>query len=388
MPTPENTSLHNEGKKTHLESSVEKEINLEAFAAEKTSELRASVDESKLSEIQFEKIDLSSEDLERAKGSLGEIENSENRALVDWEQTSQAIDASDYEAVKESWQKAAMEQFGIADFNIELFKRTLFNDEAMEKAFNEGKDWNTIFNNIDEFKIGESYDMATKSFEAMDELEIIQPGSVKKLNENFGIKNFQRYPKEILLNQLAVIDQNKEVGLLLFAAGDGIGSFDNQQELWTKVFRNKKEDLNFRIVECSSSDAMEQQLARVQQDFQKKVSLTVLSAHSEASGFYLGEDPAEGSFVKQEDIGTLAPRMKELLSNDSQLIANACSSGAMDGWVKDFSKEARIKAVGPDRPAAIEDVDFVGKDIVPKYYDNDIYSSYHNGFLLSKQKKG
>lgn len=113
-----------------------------------------------------------------------------------------------------------------------------------------------------------------------------------------------------------------------------------------------------------------------------------MSAHSEPEGFFLGGGFEDGSFMSHKDIEDVIPLMKDILADQTQMIANACSSGAINGWVKKLSKEIRIKGVGPDRPAAIEDVDFIGKEIVPKYYDNDIYSGYHNGFLLSKKRKG
>lgn len=388
MPSPENNSSNNNEEHKKLEHTSEQEINPEAFSAEKTSELQGSVEQSKISETRFEKIDLPSDELEQAKGEIGGIEHAENEALNDWKETSEAIANSDYEAVKQSWQKAAMEQFEIVDFNLDSYKRTWFDEQELAQAFTEGKDWNMIFEDTSKFTQTESYDMATKSFEAMDELEALSPGSVKKLHEEFGITNFQRYPKEILLNQMAQIDQSKEVGLMIFAANDWNGSMDTEQNLLSKIAHLRKNDLNFRIVECDSAAAMAKQLQSVKQDFEKKISLAILSAHSEPEGFYLGNDTSRGSFVKQEEIAKAASGMKELFSEDAQIVANACSAGAISGWLKDFSKGARVKAVGPDRPAVIRDVEFVGKEMVPRYEKNEIYSGYHNGFLLSKQKKG
>lgn len=86
----------------------------------------------------------------------------------------------------------------------------------------------------------------------MEELEKEVPGSVKMLNEKSGIVNFQRYPKEILINQLKDINQQKGVGFLVFAESDHNGAFDNQKEIWKKIYNERKDYLNFRIVECRS----------------------------------------------------------------------------------------------------------------------------------------
>lgn len=318
---------------------------------------------------------------------LTNLEQEEQKTITDWEQTSEAIIDSNFEIIKESWRAAAEEQFGITDFNVEQFRRTLFNDEAMAQAFASGKEWNEIFDTINQYITGESYDMATRAFEAMNDLEEIAPGSVKLLHEKYGISSFQRYPKEMLLNQLNETDPAKEVGLLVFGENDGNGAFDEQQELWEKMHNIKKDTLDFRIVECGSGISLAEQLVKAKEEYAGRVSLAVMSTHSEPDGMYLGVGGTDGGFVSKDSIKELAPTLKDLFKEDAQVIANACSSGAIDGWVKDLSKGASLKAVGPDRPAAIEDIDFVDKEIIPKYYDGNIYSGYHNGFLLTKQNK-
>lgn len=288
-------------------------------------------------------------------------------------------------AAKEIWRESAEEQFGIKNFNLENFKRTVFNNEAVSAARSAGKSWEYIVANQEDFVEGDSYDEATRSFEAMGELENEKPGSVKALNEKFGIDNFQRYPKEILLNQLEDSDPEKKVGLMVFAKDDWSGSFDDQKDVWSKIYNQQKEDVNFRIVECGTKIDLARQLIKSKQDFNQKISLLTLSAHSSEEGFSLSVKGDEFITVGKEDI-TDSQSMKEIFAPNAQLLANACSAGAIEGWVKDVSKEARIKAVGPDVPATIEDVDFVGSEIVPKYQDNNAYSGYQNGFLMSKKK--
>jgi hypothetical protein len=187
------------------------------------------------------------------------------------------------------------------------------------------------------------------------------------------------------LDQLKEPDPKKEVGLLIFADEDWIGSFDNQSKLWKKIYDQQKESLNFRIVECGSGTSLAIQLMKVKQDFENKASLVVLSSHSDPEGFYLSN---KNGYVNQKDIVENSSSLKEILAPNAQMIANACSSGAIKGWARVVSKEVGIKAVGPDEPAAIEDIDFAGNDVIPKYCKPDAYSGYNKGFLVSKKKKG
>lgn len=101
----------------------------------------------------------------------------------------------------------------------------------------------------------------------------------------------------------------------------------------------------------------------------------------------LGGEGDDKAYTSKEKILEFQSKVKEIFVEDAQLVGNACSSGEIGGWINDVSKSARIKAVGPDSPAAIEDVDFYNNEVIPKYYDNDIYSNYYKGFLLSKKSK-
>ncbi|MEI6529164.1 MAG: hypothetical protein WCN88_02005 [Candidatus Falkowbacteria bacterium] len=319
--------------------------------------------------------------------NLKTLTGQERESLADWKKNSaDIISHPDSGAIQESWRQAAEDQFGIKDFQVEKFKRVLMNDESVVKAFASGHDWNYIFDNQDKFVSGESYDAAVEVFKTMTELDEEAPGSVKKLHEKYGITNFQRYPKEILLQQLNETDKSKEIALMLFAGEDWNGAFDKQSDVWKKIYDQQKEVRNFRVVECDNNVALARELIKLKQEFKNKVSLAILSAHSEPEGFYLGAEKDDKGYVGQDLIAKNISNLKEIFTDKAQLIGNACSSGALNGWVKDFSRDLRISAVGPDRPAAIEDVDFIGNELVPKYYDNDVYSGYNNGYLLSKKK--
>lgn len=317
---------------------------------------------------------------------LAAIKEEERSLMDEWQViTAEVVEQDQVEAADESWRQAAADRFGVPDFNLEQFQRSSFHDEAVTQAFLDGKDWHHILENRDQFISGESYDAANEAFYAMEELENEVPGSVARLNKEFGISNFQRYPKEMLLNQLQTGDKEKEAGLLVFAAEDWNGAFDNQQAVWQKLYDQQKDSRNFRIVECRSSEDLRDQLLKAHQDFDKKISFLALSAHSELDGFHLGsEKDAAGGFVSQENLAQL--KLTELIAPRAQILANACSSASVNGWARGLSRETGINIVGPDRPAGIEDIDFVGQEVVPKYYNNNIYSNYYQGFLMSKKQ--
>lgn len=380
----DNIDVQEKEAKLHIENH---KIDLAKLQEEATEDLSGLISASNTWEKESFDNEFSSLESNWNKGNFESLAGQERETLADWEKNSaEIISHPDSKAIQESWRQAAEDQFGIKDFQVEKFKRELMDAQSVANAFDSGHDWNYIFDNKDKYFSGESYDTAVEAFKTMTELNEDVPGSVKKLHEEYGITNFQRYPKEILLQQLNEADKSKEMALILFAGEDWNGAFDKQSDIWEKIYDQQKEVRNFRIVECDNNVALARELIKLKQEFKNKVSLAILSAHSEPEGFYLGTEKDDNRYVGQDLMARNISNLKEIFTDKAQLIGNACSSGALNGWVKDFSKELRISAVGPDRPAAIEDVDFVGSELVPKYYDNDVYSGYQNGYLLSKKR--
>lgn len=373
-------------QKANLENSSEQELDLGSLKDNYSHNLEQIKNDSEsLNGSLDNNQDLPAEELEAGQKELSSIAQEEEQSIDNWEKVSTEIIYGHEEAYNENWAQAASERFGINDFDVETFLRPNFNLEAYHQAYQEnitaGGNGQSVVEQADKFIEGETYNMAVKSFEAMQVLEEEKPGSVKLLHEKFGITNFQRYPAEILLQQLNETDPQKENAFLAFSVDDHNGAFDDQLAVWQKIYEKQQEKLNFRIAECSNKEDLINQLLVFQQESEKQIALMVLSAHGAPDMFQLGSDGYE-DIVSKEDLS----KIKNIFTDKAQIVANACSAGAINGWVQKISKEAKIKAVGPDAPAAILDVDFIDQEIVPKYQDQDVYSGFHNGFLLSKKK--
>jgi hypothetical protein len=293
----------------------------------------------------------------------------------------------------EDWRHSALERFGIDDFNVEEFRRKKIelNITTVKAAIHYGKDWNYILDEKNGITSStETHEAAIQAFKTMEELEEMAPGSVKSLHENFGITNFQRYPLHLLIQQLETPDPNKETGVMVFASEDWCGSFDSPEhrDLVSKLYENRHNKSNFRIIECKSKIDLARQLIKVKHDFTRPISFALISAHGENNAFYLGPEEGSGQeFVDKEDMEAHAPGM---FAPDAQIIADSCSSGSINGWVQTLSKNARVHATGPDRAAFITDFEFIGDQIIPHYSDNgdpkaNIASHHYNGFLLTKK---
>ncbi|MFZ2310967.1 MAG: hypothetical protein WAW11_05495, partial [Patescibacteria group bacterium] len=323
----------------NLENNSEQELNPNSLKDNYSKTLEEIKNDSELLNNSLDdNHDLSPEELKVGQNELTSISQEENNLINDWRKVSTEIIKGNEEAYNESWTQAASERFGINDFNVENFLRPNFNLEAYNQAYQEdiiaGGDGQKIINQASEFIEGETYNMAVKSFEAMQLLEDEKPGSVKLLHEKFGITNFQRYPAEILLQQLNETDPQKENAFLAFSVDDHNGAFDNQLAMWKKIYKQQQAEFNFRIAECSNTEDLINQLAIFQQESEKQIDLMFLSAHGNPDMVQLGPD-GYNDVVTREDLSEI----KNIFTDKAQIIANACSAGAINGWIQKISKE-------------------------------------------------
>lgn len=337
-----------------------------------------------------ERIRLEQQEIEeRARREQEEIEERirlENEERVrlekqDEEMKRMEAEAQEWADAAEKWRLTGMEEFGIKDFNLEDFKRSKFIEPALiEKTLAEGKDWDYIDANPDIFKKEISYNEILNAHKVMRELEEEIPGSVKYLHETLGITNFQRYPKELLIDQLKEPDPNKALALLAFAKEDHNGAFDQQKPIWQSVYEEQGGKYNFRVCESGSGFSLARQFLRARNDFGKEISEIFLNAHGNEEGFDLGEE-----FVGVASMQDFTERFDGVIADNAEIIANSCSAGVAEGWLHKLTKSTHIRAIGPDEPSYIVDMDYLDGEIIPKYEKNSHFTNYVGGFQISKK---
>ncbi len=83
-----------------------------------------------------------------------------------------------------------------------------------------------------------------KNFQALLTLEQEEPGTIATLYNIFGVCNFGRYPKEMLLAQIRDMeDKSRPYGILLYPLGDENGAFFGMQKSLEKRSKVHKENL-------------------------------------------------------------------------------------------------------------------------------------------------
>ena len=99
------------------------------------------------------------------------------------------------------------------------------------------------------------------NLEKISRLENERPGIAKMLYEKFGIRNFRRYPEEILITQYDQFeDTERPYGIMVQALADHNGIFGVDNETWQKFFDEIKDKYNFRVFEASGKRELVQHL--------------------------------------------------------------------------------------------------------------------------------
>lgn len=198
----------------------------------------------------------------------------------------------------------------------------------------------------------------------MMELEQCSPGSVSKLNKKFGIRNFQRYPKKMLISQCETIDDRQTpFGIMMDAAYDWNGAFDND------IITHRLSELDSskylcRIFEAKTKQEVARHLIGIRQKYDQKISFAFISAHGNKD-MIIFDDGSKSNIFSISDLSRNgAKRVGDFFEKHATLIFNACSTGVAGGIGEKVQKELGVyKVIAPSIPAHIKDVEFtIDKD--------------------------
>lgn len=236
-----------------------------------------------------------------------------------------------------------------------------------------------------------------ENLEAAQALEESLPGSTEKLFKQFGIANFSRYSKDMLLRQLRIEDSNVPYGVVVMPEADHNGAFaQNANHLDKMTEQLNAGGLEARIIEVAS----QRELARRLSIFNKKygsehghkINFLVIGGHGEPGGIELGEkqkmipppipgvmpdeeyrracdqwlqqldgDPLRRKMLMddlQEGVGHGIRRAAaEWFEKGAPVVLISCSTGAEGGIAQKISKELSFETIAPNRPTNIQSID-------------------------------
>lgn len=222
-----------------------------------------------------------------------------------------------------------------------------------------------------------------KNMPKMESLEKERPGIIKALLSDFGIKEFCRYPDEVLINQFDNKDKDVPYGVVMYTNYDHNQAFDMDEKPIKSVFEETKEhSLNMRVMEFDSRYELIKNLASLNDKYGKvnKISYLLLGAHGSEDSFAVSYMRG----VSKKDLGGDGiQRMKEFFVEQPEIIMASCSTGAENGIGQKISETYDATVHAPNTPTNVQSIHVTfTEDNKPHFavkYRDDVLRKYDRG---------
>lgn len=234
-----------------------------------------------------------------------------------------------------------------------------------------------------------SWDKASENFK--DNLAMIlalekeKPGITKRLFERFNIRNFARYPIEVLMAQDSESQiSNRPYGIILYPLADHNRAF-HRVGVIKELYGQIEGRYGLIIIEAGSKLEALHFLNRVRKQC-GRAKFGIIGGHGTDCAIQLGGFPGPRSFVNLEDILRQgAQALKLVLEDDTTIILVSCKTEVEGGIAQEISKQfPKLKIIASSKPTNIKSlkvtVDEGGKlNFAVEYSTEDALVSYVSG---------
>jgi len=213
------------------------------------------------------------------------------------------------------------------------------------------------------------------NLDMMRKLGINYRGCVKPLAKQFGIRDFARYPYELLVDQYLNMDKDDSpYGVILYPFRDHNGVFYGDVGAFDDLHEQLRGKYRIRVIECEDKIDIAKNLGRLRKKYpEHKISFAIVGGHGskssivfggndkknilEISDFYLprGKEPSDTHFVKAIKEGRSLPGhydkridKSSFFEPNSNIVLVSCSTGAKRGIAQKLSQALGMKIIGPE----------------------------------------
>ena len=189
-------------------------------------------------------------------------------------------------------------------------------------------------------------------------------GIARFLYEEFGIRNFERYPESILIAQYDEFeDVEKPYGVMLEATSDYNGAFSSwsQNEIWEKLFEQIRERYAFRIAEAKSKQEIARKLIRLDRKYgeHNKIAFAFIGGHGDKDQILFGGPERRNSLFLEDLTGRGVGRTGEFFESHPTIVLVSCSTGAESGIGQELSKVLGAKIIAPSVPVNLKNIEAI-----------------------------
>jgi hypothetical protein len=198
---------------------------------------------------------------------------------------------------------------------------------------------------------------------AIERLEAIGEHGAEVLREAYGIREFHRYPIELLEQQLATHGQDVPYGLLFFSHSDS--DKNNAMDEAGEVLRTLMQETNGkhvpRVVEVGSGTAMLRKLSYLRHTYKEKIAFLVNAMHGAPTEVELDDKWFSGSqfqhiTMEQINDSRALDQIKDMFVEDPPIIMCSCSTGGEGRFAQALSDRLGGHTVAPTVPAGLKSI--------------------------------
>ncbi len=211
----------------------------------------------------------------------------------------------------------------------------------------------------------------TSNFRIMRSVEEIRPGICEVLNKQFGIKNFGRYPVELLIDQYDHReDTDVSYGIILNPADDYTGGQYLKHHIFGSLYRSLKDKIHLRVTECESRGDFVRRLNDLDTKYNSKpeknnkISLIYFGGHGSEDGISLGESGERQRIRLKDLLGSRTGKIKQFFTKNCVAILASCSTGKAGGFAENLASKLGFIVYSADKESSISslNVDWEAED--------------------------
>jgi hypothetical protein len=213
-------------------------------------------------------------------------------------------------------------------------------------------------------------------------IEKDRPGGAKLLNESYGICEFNRYPTEMMIDQIDNHDKDVPYGAVFFPAEDESDAFDQNKEVLKQLYDGTKGRHISRVFEVDEKSSFARFLVTLRLKYKHKIDFMILVAHGEKYGLRFSWKSRLNKDIVNES--TSIDSIKEMMTDEPSIALISCSTGAEDGFaqIASYKLEARVQAPIVDTVAESLSVRYEGDKPILNVKFRDDQREYLNGILV------
>lgn len=202
---------------------------------------------------------------------------------------------------------------------------------------------------LNKVKVGMSY-IYRENLRVLRSLEQKHPGSAAVLGEKFGIKNFGRYPPELLVDQFeGLSDIETPYGLAIFPYADHNGSFSNLDRELRDLFMQTRGHHRIRVIETGGKMGIARRLISLDKQYgsRNKISFALIAGHANPDSIHFGE--GSNTAIRAEDLlGRGFQQTSKFFDEKPTLIISGCRVGVIGGIAQKLSRTFGTEVIAPD----------------------------------------